>query len=237
MENGLGEVLGSKGLLKRHEFVRVLVQCLYSLGFKKSASCLEHESKILYKSADYEFLEMQVLSGDWDSCIAVLDRIFDNSKDDTRNTALYLVFKQCLFEYLKRGDVSLALNVLRKQAPMLNMGKEKVHRLACDIVCSKEMDIGEVDNCLVQDLRKTLLVELKKLIPLPIAIPERRLEHLVETAVMDQIDKCLYHNSRDAVSLYKDHHCDRDQIPSETVQVLFIFLSNTYVFVFILRQL
>lgn len=233
MENGLWEVLGSKGFLKKHEFIRILVQCLYSLGFKKSASCLEYESNISYKSADFEVLEKQVLSGNWDSCLAVLDRIFDNSKDDTRNMALYLVFKQCLIEYLKRGDVSLALNVLRKQAPMLRMGKDKIHRLACDIVYSKEMESGEVDSCLVQDLRIKLLVELEKLIPLPIVFPERRLEHLVETAVMDQIDTCLYHNSWDAVSLYKDHCCGRDQIPSETVQVLFISLSNRYVFILI----
>ncbi|VVB07181.1 unnamed protein product [Arabis nemorensis] len=220
MENGSWEVLGSKGLVKRHEFVRIMVQCLYSLGFKKSASCLENESNISCKSDDFAILEMQVLSGNWGSCLGVLDRIFDNPKDDVRNTALYLVFKQCLFEYLKRGDASSALNVLRKQAPMLLVGKEKIHRLACDIISSKEMESGEVDNCLVQDLRKRLLVELEMLIPSPIVIPERRLEHLVETAVMDQIDSCMYHNSWDAVSLYKDHHCGRDQIPSETVQIL-----------------
>ncbi|XP_019087729.1 PREDICTED: WD repeat-containing protein 26 isoform X1 [Camelina sativa] len=220
MENGLWELLGSKGLLKKHEFIRVLVQCLYSLGFKKSASCLEHESNILYKSADFGLLEKQVLSGNWDSCVAVLDRIFDSSSDDTRNTALYLVLKQCLVEYLKQGDVSLALNVLRKQAPLLGMGKDKIHRLACDIVYSKEMESGEADSFLVQDLRKHLLVEVEKLIPLPIVIPERRLEHLVESAVLHQIDTCLYHNSWDAVSLYKDHCCGRDQIPSETIQIL-----------------
>uniref|UniRef100_A0A1J3HFZ9 WD repeat-containing protein 26 n=2 Tax=Noccaea caerulescens TaxID=107243 RepID=A0A1J3HFZ9_NOCCA len=220
MENNSYEVLGSKGLVKKHEFVRILVQCLYSLGYKKSASCLEFESNISYKSSEFDFLEIQVLSGNWDSCLAVLDRIFDNPKDEARNTALYLVFKQYMFEYLKRGDTSLALNVLQKQAPMLRVGKEKIHRLACDIVTSKEMESGEVDSFLVQDLRNKLLVELEKLIPSPIVIPDKRLEHLVETAVMDQIDTCLYHNQWDAVSLYKDHRCGRDQIPSETVQVL-----------------
>ncbi|CAA7017510.1 unnamed protein product [Microthlaspi erraticum] len=219
MENNF-EVLGTKGLLKKHEFVRILVQCLYSLGYKKSASCLELESSISYKSSDFDFLEIQVLSGNWDSCLAILDRIFNNPNDETRNTALYLVFKQYMFEYLKRGDTSLALNVLQKQAPMLRVGKEKIHRLACDIVTSKEMESGEVDSFLVQDLRKSLLVELEKLIPSPVVIPDKRLEHLVEAAVMDQIDTCLYHNSWDAVSLYKDHRCGRDQIPSESVQVL-----------------
>ncbi|XP_010522523.1 PREDICTED: WD repeat-containing protein 26 [Tarenaya hassleriana] len=214
------EILGSNGLLKKHEFIRVLVQCLYSSGFTKSASCLEFESCVPYKSADFESLEVQVLSGHWDSCIVILDRIFENSRDETRNTALYMVFKQCLFEYFTRGSASLALGVLRKQVPQFRMGKEKIHKLACDILSMKEIESGKVEEGLVQDSRKRLLVELEELIPAPIVIPERRLEYLVETAVMDQIDSCLYHNSWDEVSLFKDHSCGRDQIPAETVQIL-----------------
>ncbi|CAN7091344.1 unnamed protein product [Brassica rapa subsp. narinosa] len=219
MENN--EVLGSKGLLKKHEFVRILIQCLYSLGYKNSASCLEQESNISCKSSDFEFLEKQVLTGDWDSSLAVLDRVFDDSRDDSRrNTALYLVLKQCLSEYLKRGETSLALSVLQKQAQVFRVGREKIHMLAFDVITSKEMEPGEVDSGLVQDLRRRLLAELEKLIPTPVVIPGRRLEHLVESAVMNQIDTCIYHNSWDAVSLYEDHRCGRDQIPSETVQVL-----------------
>ncbi|KAL0748499.1 hypothetical protein Bca101_030501 [Brassica carinata] len=219
MENN--EVLGSKGLLKKHEFVRILIQCLYSLGYKNSASCLEQESNISCKSSDFEFLEKQVLTGDWDSSLAVLDRVFDDSRDDSRrNTALYLVLKQCLSEYLRRGETSLALSVLQKQAQVFRVGREKIHMLAFDVITSKEMEPGEVDSCLVQDLRRRLLAELEKLIPTPVVIPGRRLEHLVESAVMNQIDTCMYHNSWDAVSLYEDHRCGRDQIPSETVQVL-----------------
>lgn len=221
MENN--EVLGSKGLLKKHEFVRILIQCLYSLGYKNSASCLEQESNISCKSSDFEFLEKQVLTGDWDSSLAVLDRVFDDSRDDSRrNTALYLVLKQCLSEYLKRGETSLALSVLQKQAQVFRVGREKIHMLAFDVITSKEMEPGEVDTGLVQDLRRRLLAELEKLIPTPVVIPGRRLEHLVESAVMNQIDTCMYHNSWDAVSLYEDHRCGRDQIPSETVQVLFL---------------
>ncbi|WZZ13822.1 hypothetical protein YC2023_106911 [Brassica napus] len=219
MENN--EVLGSKGLLKKHEFVRILIQCLYSLGYNNSASCLEQESNISCKSSDFEFLEKQVLTGDWDSSLAVLDRVFDDSRDDSRrNTALYLVLKQCLSEYLKRGETSLALSVLQKQAQVFRVGREKIHMLAFDVITSKEMEPGEVDSGLVQDLRRRLLAELEKLIPTPVVIPGRRLEHLVESAVMNQIDTCMYHNSWDAVSLYEDHRCGRDQIPSETVQVL-----------------
>lgn len=224
------EVLGSKGLLKRHEFVRILIQCLYSLGYKNSASCLEHESDISCKSSEFEFLEKQVLSGGWDGCLEVLGRVFDDGGDERRDAALYLVLKQCLSEYLRRGETSLALSVLQKQAQVLRVGKERIHRLAFDVFTSKEMEPGEVDDGLVRDSRRRLLAELVKLIPTPVVIPERRLEYLVESAVMNQIDTCLYHNSWGAVSLYEDHRCGRDQIPSETEQVL--FLSNLPVCLF-----
>ncbi|XP_021893774.1 WD repeat-containing protein 26 isoform X1 [Carica papaya] len=82
------------------------------------------------------------------------------------------------------------------------------------------MESGKIDDSVICDLRKRLLTELETLLPPPIVLPERRLEHLAETAITAQIDSCLYHNSLDDVSLYEDHCCGRDQIPTETVQIL-----------------
>ncbi|PKI76851.1 hypothetical protein CRG98_002837 [Punica granatum] len=75
------------------------------------------------------------------------------------------------------------------------------------------------DN-VVQELRRQLLIELEKLLPPPIALPGGRLEHLIETAVTSQFDLCMYHNSLGEASLYEDHSCGRDQMPTETVQIL-----------------
>lgn len=217
MENS-STMIGPRGLIKKYEFVRVIVQCLYSLGYQKSASCLESESGVSYKSKGFERLEVQILNGDWDGCIDTLIAITDLN-DERRASVLFLVFKQCFLEYLNRGDDSLALNVLRKRVSSLQMSKDKIHNLASSMLCVEGMNLGKIDEGVVLELRKRLLVELERLLPPPEVVPERRLEHLVETAVTSQIDSCQYHNSSVAISLYEDHCCGRDQIPTETVQV------------------
>jgi len=207
------------GLIKKHEFVRVIIQCLQHLGFPKTSSCLEEESGILYKSKDFEVLESDILSGNWEGCLRSLEGM-KGLADETLSLALFLVLKQCLLEFLSHGDDSSALSALRKQVSELKLATEKVHSLAFDLICTKEEGVSEMSNDLIE-LRKKLLLELEKLLPPPITLPERRLEHLVETVVSSQIDSCLYHNYPGAVSIYADHCCGQDQIPTETVQVWF----------------
>ncbi|XP_074279055.1 WD repeat-containing protein WDS homolog [Silene latifolia] len=211
-------VLGQKGLIKKHEFVRVLIQCLYSLGLYKSASCLESESGIAYKSKEFEVIESEIINAKWEECIKSLHGI-NGLTDEMRCSTLYLVIKQYLFECLSNGDDSTALAILQKRVSSLKMGTEKVHRLACNMLVYNGKGVGEMSDNVVE-LRKKLLVELEKLLPSPVTLPERRLEHLVESALSSQIDSCLYHNSIGPVSLYEDHCCGRDQIPTETVQIL-----------------
>lgn len=219
MENLTG-MLGPKRLIKKHEFVRIIVQCLHSLGYKKSASCLESESGISYMSPEAKLLEMQILNANWEDSIGMLNEIEDLT-DETRASALFLVLQQCLLECLSRGDDSSALSILRKRVSPLNVDREKVHNLAVGMLSLKEMGMGKLDDSNISELRRKSLLELEKLLPPPIMLPERRLEHLVETAVTAQMDSCVYHNSHQEISLYEDHYCGRDQIPTETVQVCF----------------
>ncbi|KAL6982544.1 hypothetical protein U1Q18_040994 [Sarracenia purpurea var. burkii] len=212
-------MLGPKGLIKKHEFVRIIIQCLYSLGFKKSASYLELESGVSSKSVELGSLESQILKANWDDCIHTLYGIKDLA-DETRASALFLVCRQILFEYLIHGDDSSALSVLRKQISALQVERERLHSLAFGVLSRKEMVLGKVDDEFVLESRKNLLKEIEKLLPPPLTLPERRLEHLVEMAVNGQLNSCLYHNSFDTVSLYEDHRCGRDQIPTETIQIL-----------------
>uniref|UniRef100_A0A2P2JV76 Uncharacterized protein MANES_12G039300 n=1 Tax=Rhizophora mucronata TaxID=61149 RepID=A0A2P2JV76_RHIMU len=211
--------IGSKGLIRRREFIRVIVQSLYSLGYRNSASCLESESGILYKSVDFEFLESQILEGNWGVCIDTINAM-EGLGDESKASALFLVFKQCLLEYLNCGDDSSALAVLRKQVPVSHVGRKNIHNLAYNILCWKDMDLVMKDDSVIHEMRKRLLMELEKILSPPIVLPERRLEHLVETVVTAQIDSCVYHNLQGPVSLYEDHCCTRDQLPTETVQVL-----------------
>ncbi|GMH02541.1 hypothetical protein Nepgr_004380 [Nepenthes gracilis] len=220
MESGYSTMLGAKGLIRKTEFVRIIIQCLYSLGYEKSASCLESESSVSYKWKDFEVLESHILDANWEDSISTLNQI-KGLTDEMRSSALFLVFKQCLFECLCHGDYSMALSLLQKQVSHLKVGREKVHGLAFDMLSAKVMGNDAINENGVSELRERLLVELERLLPPPIILPERRLEHLVETAVASQIDSCMYHNSMSAVSLYEDHSCDRDQIPTQTVQILF----------------
>ncbi|CAI9287668.1 unnamed protein product [Lactuca saligna] len=79
---------------------------------------------------------------------------------------------------------------------------------------------GVVDQPLQKELRRNLVNELEKLLPPPITVPDRRLEHLVERVVGSKIYSCIYHNSMDPVLIYKDHFCGRDKIPTKTIQIL-----------------
>lgn len=219
MENDSSStVLGSKGLIRKHEFVRIIMQCLLSLGLPKSASCLELESGISYKSKEFEAIESEILNAKWDECIKSVNGV-KGLTDETRSSALFLVIKQYLLECLSHGDDSTALAFLRKRVSALKMGTENVHNLAFSLLCTKEKGTNETNEN-VYELRKKVLVELENLLPSPVTLPERRLEHLVETAVASQIDACLYHNFTGVVSIYEDHHCGRDQLPTETVQIL-----------------
>lgn len=227
MENS-STTLGTHGLIRKHEFVRVIIQCLDSLGYRKSASFLESESGISYKSLDFEMLKSQILCGNWDGCTDTLNEI--KVKDEIRASALFIVFEQCLLECLNHGNDAMALAILRKVVSALRLGKDKAHSLAQSILSLRDTEFGKMDDNIVQESRKKLLVELEKLLPPPIMLPERRLEHLVETAVSAQIDSCMYHNTLGAVSIYEDHCCGRDQIPTETIQVCFASDLNFMVF-------
>ncbi|KAL0437314.1 UNVERIFIED_CONTAM: WD repeat-containing protein WDS [Sesamum radiatum] len=218
--------VGPKGLIKKHELVRIIIQCLYSIGYSKSAACLESESCITCKSPELESLESQILKANWDDCIRNLDKI-NGLTDETRASALFLVLKQCLLECLDSGDISLALNILQKHLSALKIGKEKVHKLSYELLSLKGQGLGFIDYDAVHELRKRLLSDLKKVLPPPITLPEGRLEHLVEMAVCAQVDGCIYHSSSDMISLYRDHHCDRGHFPTETIQVE-LWISLTF---------
>ncbi|CAN1270036.1 WD repeat-containing protein WDS homolog [Linum perenne] len=209
MEN-LCTTIGPKGLIRRHELVTLIIQSLYSLGYRKSASTLELESCICRISPQLELLESQILMGNWDASIEIINSI-EELAEEARSSALFLLLKQRLSECLNCGNISLALHVLQNRVPGLIDSRERVRMLACSMICVKENGMDNKDK---------ILDEMKKLFPPPIVLSEGRLEHLVEKAVRSQIDSCKYHNSDEGVSLYEDHCCSRDQIPTVTVQIL-----------------
>ena len=69
--------------------------------------------------------------------------------------------------------------------------------------------------------RRDVLEAVQALLAPDVAVPPRRLLHLVGQAVAYQTQACLHHNTRSTlVSLMKDHRCSADVVPTRQACVL-----------------
>ena len=115
-----------------------------------------------------------------------------------------------------------ALKTLRTEITPLCIKNSRVRELSSCIVSPSSrgpLNQSKANSARARS-RSDLLEELQKLFPPTVMILERRLEHLVEQALLLQRDACMFHNSIDKeMSLYTDHQCGKDQIPCRTLQV------------------
>ncbi|CAH9072886.1 unnamed protein product [Cuscuta epithymum] len=219
---GEDEVVGSKGVVKKVEFVRIIAEALYSLGYKKTAEQLEEESGIQLQSEVVDLFIQQILDGKWDESVATLPRI--GLMDETViKFVSFLIFEQKLFEFLDGDNVMGALKTLRMDIAPLCIKSDRVRELSSCITSSSPKSLDGVSSSSTVRVkpRSKLLEELQRLFPPAVMIPEKRLVHLVEQALDLQVEGCRFHNSMvGEMSLLTDHQCGRDQIPSQTLQIL-----------------
>ncbi|KAL0914473.1 hypothetical protein M5K25_014822 [Dendrobium thyrsiflorum] len=215
------DMVGSKGVIKKVEFIRIITKTLYSLGYEKSGKVLEEESGINLYSSTVSLFRKQVLDGNWDESVATLEKI--DLSEQILKSASFLIWEYKFFNHLEKDEVMDALETLRNQIAPLKINMKRVHELSsCVVQSSRHGLLGfanmEIDS---EKLGLKLLEELNKLLPPTVMIPEKRLENLVEQALCLQRETCFLHNSIDkTLSLYTDHQCGEDQIPLKTLQVL-----------------
>ncbi|KAI7726585.1 hypothetical protein M8C21_011002 [Ambrosia artemisiifolia] len=215
------ELIGSKGV-KKVEFVRIITEALYSLGYDKTATYLEQESGVPFHSSKVTVFIQQILDGCWDESLASLHKI--GLVDETViKLACFIILQQKFLELLDGEKVMDALKTLRTEIAPLSVNAIRVRELSSLILSP----VNRVDNGLSsQELvrsktRSELLEDLQKLFPSTVMIPEKRLLQLVEQALDLQRVNCLFHNSLiGETSLFTNHHCGRDNIPSKTMQIL-----------------
>ncbi|KAJ8467226.1 hypothetical protein OPV22_029778 [Ensete ventricosum] len=220
--HGEQDIIGSKGVIKRAEFVRIITRTLYSLGYEKSGAILEEESGISLHSSVVNLFRKQVLDGNWDGSLETLHKI-GLVDENLLKCSSFLILEQKFFELLETNGFMDALKTLRCEITPLGINKKRVHELASCVVSPSHHVLLRFANLGTEtsNLRLKLLEELQKLLPPTVMIPERRLEHLVEQALGLQRESCYFHNSLDSsLSLYADHNCGKDQLPSHTAQVL-----------------
>ncbi|CAN8256846.1 unnamed protein product [Cochlearia groenlandica] len=216
------ETIGSKGVIKKSEFIRIITRALYSLGFDKTGSMLEEESGIpLHHSIVKVFLQ-QVQDGKWDESVVTLRRI-GLLDEKTVKSASFLILEQKFFEFLKIGKIVDALGTLRNEIVPLHINTKRVHELASSLISPSNFTSQTTSSSGKESVnsRSKVLEELQNLLPASVLIPEKRLEYLVESSLHIQKDSCVFHNTLDSdLSLYSDHQCGKHQIPSRTVQIL-----------------
>ncbi|CAO2200059.1 unnamed protein product [Urochloa humidicola] len=215
-------MIGSKGVIKKEEFVRIITKTLYSLGYEKSGAVLEEESGITLHNPMVNLFRKQVIDGKWDHAVVTLNKIGLLDENIVKSAA-FLILEQKFFELLRDDNVMGAMKTLQSEITPLGVNRKRVHELSSYMIsCSpQQLFLGfsklGIDS---STSRLKLLEELQKVLPPTVMVPERRLENLVEQALTVQRDACYFHNSIDGLSLYIDHHCGKDQIPSRTLQVL-----------------
>ena len=216
-----GEVVGSKGVIKRVEFVRIITKALYSLGYSKSGTLLEEESGIALHPSVANLFRKQILDGKWDASLATLRKI--NIPDESiLKSASFMILEQKFFVFLGKERLMEALKTLRSEISPLGVNKKHVHELsACIIFPSHRILLGFTGHDIANESSRLKLLErLMTLLPPTVMIPDRRLEHLVEQALNVQRGDCVFHNPLNStLSLYSDHQCGRDKIPCQTLQV------------------
>lgn len=200
--------LSPNGLVKASEFIRLIIDALTSLGFHAIATDLEKQSRIpLHSPPTKQFLEL-VKNQEWDKSIDSLKFLELRDEKPVR----LLLLEQKYLEFLKKEQVTEALETIREEIQPLGLETRLLHKLASKIL---KPDPAEDD-----DKEVVIRKKLRELLPLGVIVPERRLECLLENDLHRQRNNCDFHNVPDSdFSLFSYHHCANQKIPSETLQV------------------
>ncbi|KAK9469867.1 WD40-repeat-containing domain protein [Lipomyces arxii] len=203
------------------ETTRLIIQALHEMGYQSAASALEMESDCSIDSQAVTAFKDSILAGKWIESERLLGSL-DLKPGSNIMSLKFLIRQQMFLELLEQRDLVAALTVLRGDLSVLNYDTRQLHFLSSLMMCTSAEDLRAqagwtgVDG----DSRAELLRELQKSISPAVMIPEHRLATLLDQAKSYQVQKCIYHNTNAAVSLYTDHVCDPSQFPSKTTHIL-----------------
>lgn len=227
------EFIGPRGLINKEDYIRLLEQALDHLGYPELAAQLERESGIILQPPTATAFREAVLNGNYEAALSLLPQLGSSSSSMHRARFLLLRHKYC--EAIAAGDLKAALHCLRNELQPLqhdhssvgvlgngtvdNSSTDALHGLATMLVSeSRGASISSSANV----GRESLLAELQALLPPSLLVPEARLEELIEQALLAQLDRCPYHNSRGPLrmSLFTEFSAGPEQLPTEFAQVL-----------------
>ena len=215
--------------------MRLLQQALRALGYVSVATQLERESGIQQAPRAGTAFSSAVARGDYMEALRLLPAVsrLGDSAAGTSAPARYLLLRQHYLELVQRGATTQALQVLRhelqpllraQQAQQQQQHEQVLHSLAALLLQSPAAAAGSSGGDGGGDSsqeaaagRDQLLAELQGWLLPSLIIPERRLEELVEQALVSQLERSPYHNSRGMrLSLFSDCvEAGPEQLPGE----------------------
>ncbi|KAK1281079.1 hypothetical protein QJS04_geneDACA014928 [Acorus gramineus] len=108
------ELIGSKGIIKKVEFIRIITDALYSLGYDKSAALLEQEWEVTLRSSEANAFIDQIRKGKWNESVATLHKLGLEDENILKH-ASFLIWEQKFFELLGKNKEMDALYTLRQK--------------------------------------------------------------------------------------------------------------------------
>lgn len=213
------QVLGPRGLIDRAEYVRLLEQALRALGYDDVAAQLEAASGVVQQPPAASAFRAAVLGGQFDAALCLLPSVAADACQLDR--ARFLLLKSKYVELMETGATAAALQVLRTELQPLHVQQQVLHSLAALLLRppapaangTAAPPAGTAGDHAsgrsaqqVAEARAELLDELQDSLQDSLLIPERRLEELVEQALLSQLERCQYYNSRHRhLSLFSDY--------------------------------
>ncbi|KAI8354941.1 WD40-repeat-containing domain protein [Mortierella sp. GBAus27b] len=208
----------------RHELVRLMVQSLQSLGYKKAARELEDESGYQLESPAVTRFRECVLKGNWEELEQLAGKLdLDPAHEVSVGHVKFLIREQKFLELLEARQIKNALIVLRSELTPLNQNMERVHTLTSYMMSTSAEDLRQRAGWDGANgtSRLALLSSLQKYISPAVMVPENRLETMLKQAMEMQAVNCFYHDNRNTSrTLYSDHVCEDSGIPTVSRRVL-----------------
>jgi WD40 repeat protein len=209
------------GAIPRRDFVRLLIDSLQQLGYRKASKVLEEESGIALEKPIVTKFKEAVMNGDWDLVESIIPELKIEFEDDVKMIKFY-TRRQKYLELLEKRKISEAVNCLRNELSPIGPFQE-LHHLSSLLMCTSGEEVRRraMWDGASGKSRSDLLYNLHKYISPQIMVPKNRLQNLIKQAAELQNKKCIYHNAHNNhVYLFEDHHCDRYELPSQARQVL-----------------
>ncbi|BAM42268.1 uncharacterized protein TOT_040000637 [Theileria orientalis strain Shintoku] len=203
----------------KSQLLRVVMQLLKDMGYRKTFEVLQEESSCCYQSSETNQLENFILSGKLHEAKSVLCRL--KLDENISNACKFLVSQQIFLESLYHNNLEEALKVLREHMAheaFDDDSRDRVHHCSAILLCPSKKVLERELNWTFENSRENLWEHIQCLVSPTLTIPPNRLMTLLRQAVELQELHCLNHydngGERVVYPLLYDHKCTSSKLPA-----------------------